>query len=251
MIVEWTTLAAVAAVFLFAGFVKGIVAIGLPAISISLLSHIIGVREAVFITLAPAFLTSVAQAVAGPALVPSIKRLWPLLVVGAIAIFAVSRIAVQGNPRLMAGMVGSLIALYAAASLLKFRLPHPGANEKFWSPAIGLVGGVLGGMSGMFAIPGVPYIQSLRLDRETMIQSIAIWFTVGALVMMLALGVQAAFTPKIITMSAVAVVTSLIGIWFGTKARGKMSDGLFLNVFYVAFLLMGSFIVWKAISGNM
>ena len=48
MIVEWTTLAAVAAVFLFAGFVKGIVAIGLPAISISLLSHIIGVREAVF-----------------------------------------------------------------------------------------------------------------------------------------------------------------------------------------------------------
>ena len=60
--VAWSTLAAVAIVFLFAGFVKGIVAIGLPAISISLLSHIIGVREAVFITLAPAFLTSVAQA---------------------------------------------------------------------------------------------------------------------------------------------------------------------------------------------
>ena len=251
MLVEWTTLAAVAIVFLFAGFVKGIVAIGLPAISISLLSHIIGVREAVFITLAPAFLTSVAQAVAGPALVPSIKRLWPLLVVGALCVFAASRVAVHGNPRILAGIVGSLIALYAAASLLKFRFPHPGAYEKFWTVVVGVVGGLLGGMSGMFAIPGVPYIQSLRLDRETMIQSIAIWFTVGALALMLALGVQAAFTPKIMLMSAVAVVTSLIGIWFGTKARGKMSDGLFLNVFFVAFLVMGSFIVWKAVTGNM
>ena len=83
-----------------------------------------------------------------------------------------------------------LIALYAAASLLKLRLPYPGAYEKYLTPAIGLVGGLLGGMSGMFAIPGVPYIQSLRLDRETMIQSIAIWFTVGALALMLALGVQ-------------------------------------------------------------
>jgi len=174
MLVEWTTLVAVAIVFLFAGFVKGIVAIGLPAISISLLSHIIGVREAVFITLAPAFLTSVAQAVAGPALMPSVRRLWPLLLVGALGVFAASRVAVHGNPRILAGTVGSLIALYAAASLLKFRFPHPGEYEKIWTVIIGIVGGLLGGMSGMFAIPGVPYIQSLRLDRETMIQSIAI-----------------------------------------------------------------------------
>lgn len=251
MLVEWTTLVAVAIVFLFAGFVKGIVAIGLPAISISLLSHIIGVREAVFITLAPAFLTSVAQAVAGPALMPSVRRLWPLLLVGALGVFAASRVAVHGNPRILAGTVGFLIAAYAAASLLKFRFPHPGRHETVWSVVVGVVGGLLGGMSGMFAIPGVPYIQSLRLDREAMIQSIAIWFTVGALAMMLALGVQAAFTMKIVTMSSVAIVTSLIGIWFGTKARGRMSDGFFLNLFFIAFLLMGSFIVWKAVTGQM
>lgn len=174
-----------------------------------------------------------------------------MLVLGALGVFAASRVAVHGNPRILAGAVGSLIALYAAASLLRFRFPHPGAAEKFWTPLVGLVGGVLGGMSGMFAIPGVPYIQALRLDRETMIQSIAIWFTVGALAMMLALGVQAAFTTKIVLMSGVAVVTSLIGIWFGTKARGLMPEALFLNIFFTAFLLMGAFIVWKAITGAM
>ncbi len=250
MLVEWTTLAAVAAVFLFAGFIKGIVAIGLPAISISLLSHIIGVREAVFITLAPAFLTSVAQAIAGPALVPSIKRLWPLLVLGAIAVIAASHVAVYGNPRILAGTVGFLIALYAAASLLRFRFPHPGKYEKYWTPLVGVIGGLLGGMSGMFAMPAVPYIQSLGVNREEMIQSIAIWFTVGALAMMLALGVRAAFTPQIMMMSGVAIVTAMIGIWFGTKARGRMPEKLFLNVFFTAFLLMGAFIVWKALTGN-
>ncbi len=251
MLVDWTTLAAVAAVFLFAGFIKGIVAIGLPAISISLLSHIIGVREAVFITLAPALLTSVAQAVAGPALKTSLARIWPLVLAGSIAIFFAAHVAVHGNPRILAGLIGSLIVVYAVASLLRFRLPHPGERERMLTPVVGLIGGVLGGMSGMFVMPSVPYMQSLGLNREELIQSIAIWFTAAAMVMLLALGVRGAFTTQIFVMSGTAIVTSLIGIWFGTKARGRMSERLFVNFFFTAFLIMGAFIVWKAVTGNM
>lgn len=248
---EPTTALAVALVFLGAGFIKGIVAIGLPVIAVSLLSHIIGVRESIYITLAPAILTSLAQALMGPALKQTIIRLSPLLATGCIAIGIATQVTAKADPRILAVVVGSLIAVYALVSLAKVRFPEPGRYEKYWSPAIGLIGGTLGGMSGMFAMPAVPYIQSLRQHREVMIQSIAVWFVAGALVMLAVLGVRGVYTPELVGLSTIAVITSLAGTWIGTMARGRMSDGLFLNVFFVAFLLLGAFIVWKGLSGNM
>jgi len=248
---DFNSMIAVGLVFLFAGFVKGIVAIGLPAISISLLSHIIGVREAIFITLAPALLTSLAQAVLGPSLKSITIRLWPLLALGALAIVFASSFAVRGNTAILATIVGSLIIIYALANLLQFRLPHPGAYEKFLTPLIGLLGGTLGGMSGMFVMPAAPYMQTLRLNREELIQAIAVWFTVAAVVMLVSAGFRGALTPNVLAWTAIACVTALTGIWFGTKARGMMPEKLFMNVFFAAFLLLGAFIVYKALSGQM
>lgn len=251
MTADLYSLIAVGLVFLFAGFVKGIVAIGLPAISISLLSHIIGVREAIFITLAPALLTSLAQAVLGPSLRVIAIRLWPLLALGALAIMFAASFAVRGNTTILAMIVGSLIMVYALANLLRIRLPHPGAHEKYLTPLMGLMGGTLGGMSGMFVMPAVPYMQTLGLNREELIQAIAVWFTVAALVMLASVGARGALTPNVLAWTSIAIVTSLTGIWFGTKARGKLSERMFMQVFFVAFLLLGSFIVFKALSGRM
>ncbi|MBM3609355.1 MAG: sulfite exporter TauE/SafE family protein [Alphaproteobacteria bacterium] len=245
------SLIAVGLVFLFAGFVKGIVAIGLPAISISLLSHIIGVREAIFITLAPALLTSLAQALLGPALRTITIRLWPLLALGAIAIVFASSFAVGGNTVVLATIVGSLIIIYALSNLAQFRLPHPGRHEPVLTPLMGLIGGTLGGMSGMFVMPAAPYMQTLGLNREELIQAIAVWFTVAAVVMLVSVGFRGALTPNVLAWTGIACVTSLTGIWFGTKARGMMPEKLFMNVFFTAFLMLGAFIVYKALSGRM
>ena len=251
MSADLNSLLAVGLVFLFAGFVKGIVAIGLPAISISLLSHIIGVREAIFITLAPALLTSLAQALLGPSLKVIAVRLWPLLATGSVCILLAAGFAVRGNTAVLATIVGCLIIIYAAANLLRFKLPHPGKNEPWLTPVIGVIGGTLGGMSGMFVMPAAPYMQALGLNREELIQAIAVWFTVAALVMMAAVGIRGAYTPNVLAWTSVAVVTSLIGIWFGTKARGLLPDQLFMRIFFGAFLLLGAFIVFKALSGRM
>jgi len=246
MTIDWTTALPVAAVFLAAGFVKGMVGLGLPIFAVSLLSHVLGIREAIYITLAPAMLTSLAQAIAGPALKSSMQRLWPLLLVGGISIGISTQLGMKGDKRLLAFIVGSLIMLYAISSLANFRFPPPGKNEKFLTPLLGLIGGTLGGMSGMFAMPVVPYLQTLGLKRDELIQSIAIWFVAGALIMLTVVGVNAAFTPPLIVLSTNAAITSLIGIWIGGMARGRLSEKTFVKVFLVAFLFLGAGIIYRA-----
>ncbi len=246
MTIDWTTALPVAAVFLTAGFVKGIVGIGLPIFAVSLLSHILGIREAIYITLAPAMLTSLAQAIAGPALKSSIQRLWPLLLVGGIAIGFATQIGMKGDKRLLAFIVGSLIMIYSLVSLANIRLPRPGKYEMFWSPVLGLIGGTLGGMSGMFAMPVVPYLQTLGLNRNELIQAIAIWFVAGALIMLTVVGLNKTFTSALIVLTIIASITSLAGIWVGGKARGRMSEKVFVKTFLIAFLFLGAGIIYRA-----
>jgi len=251
MELELSIVLAVALVFLAAGFVKGVVALGLPIFSVSLLSHLIGIREAIYITLAPALLTSLAQAVAGPAFKTSIRRLWPLLLAGGIAIGLATHFSMRGDRHLLALIVGTLIVIYAAAGLVNLRLPPPGRFERLWTPIAGAIGGALGGMSGMFAMPVVPYMQTLGLNRHELIQAIAIWFVAGAAIMLTVLGFNQAFTPYLIALSAIATATSMVGIWLGALARGRMSEKVFAKVFLSAFLLLGLFIVYRGISGGL
>ena len=246
MTLDWTTALPVAVVFLAAGFCKGIVGIGLPIFAVSLLSHILGIREAIYITLIPAMLTSLAQAVAGPALRTSIKRLWPLLLTGAFAIMIATQLGMKGDKRIIAFIVGSLVMIYSIASLAKVRFPPPGKNEKYWSPLFGVVGGSLGGMSGMYAMPVVPYLQTLGLKRDELIQSIAIWFVTGAFIMASVVGINGAFTPHLVLLTVVASATSLFGIWLGGMARGRIPEDIFVKVFLVAFLFLGAGIFYRA-----
>ena len=246
MIIDWTTALPVALVFLAAGFCKGVVGLGLPIFAVSLLTHIIGIREAIYITLIPAMLTSLAQAVAGPAFKVSIKRLWPLLIFGAVAITISTQLGMKGDKRIIAFIVGTLIMTYSIASLLNLRFPAPGPREKYLSPVFGVIGGAIGGMSGMYAMPVVPYLQTLGLKRDELIQSIAIWFVAGAFIMASVVGINGAFTTPLIVLTTIATITSLFGIWLGGQARGRMSERVFVKTFLVAFLFLGAGIFYRA-----
>ena len=243
---DLTTALPVAIVFLAAGFCKGVVGLGLPIFAVSLLTHILGIREAIYITLIPAMLTSLAQAVAGPAFKSSVKRLWPILLVGGIAITISTQLGMKGDKRIIAFIVGTLIMIYALVSLFNFRFPPPGRNEKFLSPVFGALGGALGGMSGMYAMPVVPYLQTLGLKRDELIQSIAIWFVTGALIMSSVVGINGAYTLPLIVLTTIASITSLFGIWLGGMARGRMSEQVFVKTFLVAFFFLGAGIFYRA-----
>jgi uncharacterized membrane protein YfcA len=69
----------IAAVFALAGFVKGLIGLGLPTISMGLLAVVMPPAEATAILLIPSYLTNVWQMVSGPSLARVFRRLWPMM----------------------------------------------------------------------------------------------------------------------------------------------------------------------------
>ena len=71
------TLLFVGAVFFLAGFVKGVIGLGLPTIAMGLLAIVMPPVEAAGLLILPSLLTNAWQMIAGPALRPLLRRLWP------------------------------------------------------------------------------------------------------------------------------------------------------------------------------
>src|SRR5947199_4538931 len=70
----------IAGAFLLAGFVKGMIGLGLPTVSMGLLAVTMPAAQALAIVIVPAIVTNIWQTFVGPYLRDIIRRLWPLLV---------------------------------------------------------------------------------------------------------------------------------------------------------------------------
>ena len=66
-------------IFIIAGTVKGVVGLGLPSISLALLTLAIDLPSAMSIMLVPSFITNIWQAVVGGEFKAILIRIWPLL----------------------------------------------------------------------------------------------------------------------------------------------------------------------------
>src|SRR5689334_210415 len=171
-------LAGLTLVFCFAGFVKGVIGMGLPTVAMGFLTLLMPPAEAAIVLVLPSFVTNVWQLAAGPRLMALLRRLWPMLLAATVATIAAARWlgAVSSAGTLAA--LGAALALYALTSLLPLRLAVPARHEWWLGPLVGAATGIVTAATGVFVIPSGPYLQALRLDPEDLIQALGLSFTV-------------------------------------------------------------------------
>ena len=175
-------------IFLLAGGVKGLIGIGLPTVALALLVHFVPLREGAALMVLPAVLTNIWQASSGGHGLALLKRFWLMLVMLCLATWVGVGLLVTSDERLMSGIFGVVITLYAIVGLTR-PVPRPlGRRSEVWlSPLIGIANGLLNGLTGSFAFPGILYLEALRLSRDAMIQAMGILFLVASTALAVAL----------------------------------------------------------------
>jgi len=243
----WTAeiLIIVCATFLFAGWVKGVVGLGLPTIALALLAATVGLREAIALMLVPAIVTNIWQGLTGGAFVTLARRLWLLLLVACIGVWFGVGILAKGDAALLSGLLGLMICGYAGFSLATPQIPPPGRWEGLLSPVAGAIGGFVAGLTGSF-IPGILYLQALGLSRDHLVQALGISFTVLTVALAAAFTRQDLMTVDLWLMSAVAVAPAALGMVLGQALRRRLSEVLLRRVFFSALLLLGAYLAIRA-----
>lgn len=235
----------IAASFVLAGFVKGVVGLGLPSVSLALLTALIGLQPAIALMLIPSFVTNLWQAAAGPDARGLVRRLFWMLVMVAAGIALGVAVLARVDPGPLSVLLGATLILYGAGGLARPALPAPGRRERWLSPLIGAVNGVMTGLTGSLVMPGVAYLQALGLGRDELHQAMGILFTWSTLVLAVGLGGQRMLSPAEAALSAAAVLPAILGMAVGARLRARLSDAAFRKALFAALMGLGLFIVWR------
>jgi uncharacterized membrane protein YfcA len=151
--------------FLLAGFVKGVIGLGLPTVSMGLLTLVMAPAKAASLLIVPSFVTNVWQLAAGPSFRRLAYRLWPMLAGVVLGALAGTGFLTGSHAGQAAVALGVLLMFYAVLGLTSARFSAPPAAEWWLRPLVGALTGLVTAATGVFAIPAVPYLAALNLDK--------------------------------------------------------------------------------------
>ena len=240
--------AMIAVVFVLAGVVKGVVGLGLPTVAMSLLALMMPSAQAAALLVVPSLVTNIWQIRPWRGAAPVLRRVAPMQIgicvgtgVGAI---------VFGAP---AGawtvvLLGAVLVLYAIWGLFGKPVQISSATQRWMGPAVGTVTGAITSVTGVFVVPAVPYMQSLGMTRDELIQAMGVAFTVSTLALGVALAANGIYSASVAGTSAFMLVPALAGMSVGQRLRQTLSPGVFRMCFFGSLAILGIYMICGALN---
>ena len=213
--------------FLLAGGVKGVVGLGLPTVSVALLSAAFGIEAALPLLVIPSFVTNVWQGAVGGNARALFRRFGVALAIIPVATWVGYHYIFVEAPQAMDRALGAALLVYAGLGLRAVRFAVPARAEPVLAPVVGVVNGLITGVTGTFVIPIVMYLEALGLDRDELVQMMGITFAVSTAALAAVLVLHGAYQIEASFVSAVAVVPAVAGMIIGARLRTCLSPATF------------------------
>ncbi|EQC1055485.1 sulfite exporter TauE/SafE family protein [Providencia rettgeri] len=232
-------------VFLLAGFVKGVIGLGLPTIAMGLLSTSMEPAAAASLLIIPSLITNIWQLLIGPQFMALIKRLSGFIigvVLGTIFSFLPSLTSASGWTLPALGFV---LIIYGIWGLIAKKMPSSKKHEIWLSPTVGYITGVITAATGVFVIPAVPYLQTLKLNKNELIQALGLAFTASTVALAIKLSIDQQQYDINWSLSAFALIPAIGGMYLGQYFRKIISEKLFRRCFFIGLIGLGIYMATK------
>lgn len=233
-------LVGVLAVFVLAGGVKGVTGMGLPTVAMSLLGLWMAPVQAAAMLVVPSLATNVAQC-RGPYLRRLATRLWPGWLGIAVVTVAAPGFGDAASSTSAQHWLGAILVVYGAWGLWRPTLPDLSGRGRWLTAVLGAATGVVTASTAVFALPWVPYLQSLRMGKDELVQALGLSFTAATLA--LAVRVQTVTPSWWSSTGAVAigaaVIGAFVGMGLGAALRGRLAGPVFQRALFAVFIVLG------------
>jgi hypothetical protein len=217
------------AITLFAGFVKGAVGFAMPLIMISAFAVFLPQDLALAGLMLPTLTTNISQAFRqGAGAARETARTYRRFLIATVACIVVSAPFADAIPRVVyLLLLGIPITAFAAAQLmgrsLAIRLHHRDRAE--W--ALGAVGGLYGGISGIWGPPLLVFLLSTGAEKVQAIRAQGVVFLIGAVALLAShLGTGLA-NAQSLGFSAALCLPALAGLRAGYAVQDRLDQQRF------------------------
>ena len=242
------TMLFIAAVFVVAGIIKGVIGIGLQVVPMGLLVLVMAPIEAAALLVIPAFVTNIWQLVSGPSIGPIVRRLWPMMAgicLGTWAGAGAMSGAHTGNAKIMVGLA---LVVYAVLGLSSVRFAIDRSREVIAGPIAGAATGLITAATGIFVVPAVPYLAAIGLDKDDLVQALGLSFLISTIALSVNLAREGAITSAIAGSSIGALAMAMVGVFIGQWLRSRLDARTFRLCFFLGLLALGVHLLSRALA---
>jgi uncharacterized membrane protein YfcA len=229
--------------FVLAGCVKGVLGQGLPTVAIGILSLMMSPGEATALLIIPALITNIWQGWSGSSFVPLIRRLWPTMIAICVGTWIATALGLglltPEAAALARKALGIALILYGLLGIARIHFHVPPGMEWWLGPLMGVLNGAVSTATGTFMVPVIPYIQSLGLERDDLVQAQGISFSVSTLALSVVLLGNGTLHVGNAAVSLIAVVVTFVGMFLGQHIRQFMNPAVFRILFFAGMLVLG------------
>lgn len=233
------TVPLIALTFLAAGIVKGVTGMGLPTLAMGVLGALLSPLTAASLLIVPSMVTNLWQLLSGPRIGALARRLWPMMAASMAGTLIAAPLLAGGNGGATTPILGATLIAYALYTLLAPPFRVSPVQERWLSPLVGLVTGLIAGGTGVFVIPAVPWLQALGLEKDELVQALGMSFTTSTIALALGLASRQVWQVDQLALSVLAVVPALIGMGAGQILRRAVSAATFRRWFLIMLALLG------------
>ena len=233
-------------IFFLGGLVKGTIGVGLPTVTLTLLSFFFDIKDSISFILIPVILTNLVQMLDGKELKSIFQQTKFFLVTSVVFVipgFLVLR-AINSNTILL--ILASLLVLNSCLVLFNKIIiikRHTSFQMQFW---IGALTGITTGVTSIYTMPFIFLIQSLKFNKEKLIQLMGLSFFLYSLTQFALFYSFSMINEKVLLFSSVACIPILIGVISGKYLRKVLSEQTFKQLFNYMLLISGIIIIIKS-----
>jgi uncharacterized membrane protein YfcA len=217
------------AITLFAGFVKGTVGFAMPLIMISAFGSFMAPETALAGLILPTLVTNISQSLrqgwrAAWASVVTYRR----MIVATVICIVVSAQFVGVIPQqLFLLLLGVPITLYAGLQLAGRPLALKVEHRERAEVISGVVGGLYGGIAGVWGPPVIVYLLSIGADKVEQVRVQGVIFLIGSVVLLAAHLETGVMNAATVPFSAALVLPAVAGMAFGYAVQDRLPQERF------------------------
>lgn len=231
-----------------AGLIKGALGFAMPMVMMSILPGLIPVDLALAGLILPTLTTNLSQSLrqGWPAAWGSVQRYWRMLA----ALVVLLLISAQGmallSQTVLLALLGGPIVAFALVQLLNVPLRLPLRHQRRAEWVSGAVGGLYGGISGIWGPPVMVYLLSVDTEKRDMVRVLGVVFLVGCLAMLVGHTASGLLTARTLAFSGALIVPGMIGLWLGYVIQDRLDAARFRRWTLIFMVLTGTNLLRQA-----
>jgi uncharacterized membrane protein YfcA len=229
--------------------VKGTVGLGLPTTALGLMTLFLDPRMAITIMIFPLVLSNAWQMYRSGRIISTARRYMPMAICLALFVWISVNMTINIADWILMAALGVSILLFVAVNASNIAPTIPDRNDTWAQCIAGIIGGIMGGLTSVWAPPLVIYLAARQTSKDDFVRATGLIFSVGSIPLAAGYFRAGLMTSEMVTTSTLVLIPTFAGFWIGERLRYKMSEQAFKKIVLIVFFLMGLNLLRRAFFG--